>query len=106
MKLLRACLDRRVLAALALTAFSIAIVAPQLITAAIPLLVVAACPLSMIVMMATMRHGDPGASRTHARGANEVRGDLAELGRQRSVLEDELASLEPAALPARGAGIR
>lgn len=103
MSVLRACLDRRVLAALAVTAVLVAIVAPQLITAAIPLLVVAACPLSMIVMMATMRHGDGAARRTEARGANEVREELAELARRRRVLESELASVERAAAPSRGA---
>ena len=102
MNLLRACLDRRVLAALAVTAVLIAILAPQLITAAIPLLIVAACPLSMVVMMASMRHGDPGGRRTASRGAGEVREELAELAGQQRALASELASFEPAAASARG----
>lgn len=72
MSVLRACLDRRVLAALAVTAVLVAIVAPQLITAAIPLLVIAACPLSMVVMMATMRQRDAAVIGTEARGTDRV----------------------------------
>lgn len=97
MSLLRACLDRRVLAALAVTAVLVAIVAPQLITGAIPLLVIAACPLSMVVMMATMRHRDAVGIRTQASGADRVREELADLARQRRGLDAELASFEPAA---------
>ena len=96
MKLLRACLDRRVLAALAVTAVVIAVVAPQLVIGALPLIVVAACPLSMIVMMATMRHVGRSEALKPEPGAGELRQELADLDGRRRVIEAELSALEPA----------
>jgi hypothetical protein len=94
MSVLRVCLDRRVLLALAAIAGLISILAPELVLTALPLLIVAACPLSMIVVMAMMRHGGAGHGETRGRGATDVRHELAELANRRASLESELAGLE------------
>lgn len=54
MKYLRVCLDPRVVGAVALAGLAVVLLAPGLVAAAIPLLLVAACPLSMLVMMRAM----------------------------------------------------
>ena len=59
-KLLGMCLDWRVLGGLAVVGLGIWLYAPQLIGAALPLLVLLACPLSMAVMAWMMR----GSMRT------------------------------------------
>jgi hypothetical protein len=48
------CLDWRVIAALIAVVIVVAIAAPGAIVDALPVLVVAACPLSMLVMARTM----------------------------------------------------
>lgn len=48
------CFDKRVLGGLAAVAVGVLIVAPQVIWAALPLLLIAACPLSMLLMGRTM----------------------------------------------------
>jgi len=53
--MLRACYDWRVLAALLALAIAVYLVAPGFVAVAVPLLLVAACPLWMLVMMAVMR---------------------------------------------------
>lgn len=51
------CLNWKVVAGLAVVAVIIGIIAPQLLLGAIPLLIVAACPLSMLFMMRGMHRG-------------------------------------------------
>lgn len=51
------CLNWKVIAALAAAAGALYLVTPGSFAAALPLLVVAACPLSMLVMMRAMRAG-------------------------------------------------
>lgn len=54
MQILRMCLNPRVIVALAAAAVGIYVLAPGLFAAALPLLVLAACPLSMLIMMRAM----------------------------------------------------
>ncbi|MGH2796391.1 MAG: DUF2933 domain-containing protein [Thermoleophilaceae bacterium] len=88
------CLDRRVLIGLAVIAVGIWALAPDLILGALPLLLLAACPLSMLLMMRMMSsHGQtsvPGATpatrlaaleRDQARFAEEIAHARAEMGR-------------------------
>lgn len=56
------CFDKRVIAALAATALAIFLFAPNIFGAALPLLVIAACPLSMLLMMRTMSGSKEGSS--------------------------------------------
>lgn len=54
MEMLKKCLNPKVLIGLGLIAIVMLIVAPKDFFAALPLLILAACPISMVVMMATM----------------------------------------------------
>ncbi len=63
------CLNWKVVGVLVLVALVIAIVAPQWLWGAIPLLLVAACPLSMLVMLFSMH-----ASHTSQRHGTEIPG--------------------------------
>ncbi len=55
MEALKKCLNPKVLAVLAIIGIGIALLAPKAWVTAIPLLLLAACPLSMVVMMVMMR---------------------------------------------------
>lgn len=59
-KMLRMCLNWKVLAGLALVAVGVGVYRPDLLGAALPILLLAACPLSMLLMMRTMGHRDGG----------------------------------------------
>lgn len=54
MEALKKCLNPKVLLGLAVVAIGVAIFAPKALAAALPLLLIAACPLSMVVMMIMM----------------------------------------------------
>src|SRR5712692_1740028 len=58
------CLNWKVVAGLAVVGLIVGIVAPQFLLGAIPLLILAACPLSMLLMMAGMKgkHESQGAA--------------------------------------------
>lgn len=56
MEMLKKCLNPKVLVGLGLVAAAVLILAPKAFFAVLPLLILAACPISMVVMMATM-HG-------------------------------------------------
>lgn len=66
MQMLKMCLNWKVLAGLAAVGIGIYVVAPNLAAAAIPILLLAACPLSMLLMMVMMK--DTRGSRGEARG--------------------------------------
>jgi len=86
-KMLRACLNWRVLGALALVGLGLWAFAPNLLTGALPILALAACPLSMLLMMKGMqgdRQRDSGAL-THKL---EVSGDSEQ--ERLAELKDEL----------------
>lgn len=87
------CVNLKVVVALGAAGLALFIVAPRIAVAALPLLIVAICPLSMLLMMRGMRGAGPSASATS--GGREDR--LAEL-------EEELAQLKRSrteAAPAR-----
>lgn len=54
-KALKMCLNWKVLAGLAIAGLGVALFAPGLFGRILPLLLLGACPVSMLVMMATMR---------------------------------------------------
>ena len=51
MRLFGLCLNWKVIAGLAIAALGVWVLAPQLLAAALPVLILAACPLSMLLMM-------------------------------------------------------
>ncbi len=88
---LKHCLNWKVAAGLGVVALGVVVLAPHLISRALPLLLLAACPVSMLVMMVWMvrMKGGPGespniaalqdqASRLAAKQAQLVR-DIARL---------------------------
>ena len=101
MNILRMCFDWRVVTGLAAGGVGIFLVAPGIAAAALPLLILAACPLSMMLMMKSMGgagHEPPPSEAAHADGADRVtalRGELAELGRRQERLAAELATIDP-----------
>jgi len=91
------CYDWRVLAGLAGVAVWVWIVAPELILGVLPLLLLAACPLSMVVMVWMMRgqHAGPGTMDPQTRLAaleHEQARLAAEVARARA----EAAAASPA----------
>lgn len=54
MEMLKKCLNPKVLIGLGLVAIALLILAPKAFFAALPLLILTACPISMAVMMVTM----------------------------------------------------
>lgn len=100
MSILRACLDWRVLAVLLGVGAGVAAFAPNLIAGAIPLLIVAACPLSMLVMMWTMGRHSSGPHGTPGRGStdtpSQLRERLAATRLEQQQLEREIARLDSA----------
>lgn len=88
MNMLKMCLNPKVIAGLAAAGAGIYILAPGLLVAALPLLLLAACPLSMLLMGGAMM-GGRGESHEErvsspARGGDE---QAAEIARSRSEVE-------------------
>ena len=99
MNMLKHCLNWKVLAGLGVVGLGIYLVAPELVAAALPILLLAACPLSMIFMMKAM-HGSQGKSQgDHAvrqAGADPStrEEDLARLRARQVALADQIDALE------------
>ncbi len=55
------CLNRKVLAAVGVLALAVWLLAPNLVGAALPLLFLAVCPLSMVAMMWAMGRARPSS---------------------------------------------
>lgn len=94
------CINKKVVGGLVIAGLALYLIAPNLIGAALPLLVLAVCPLSMIVMM-KMMSGDKSESATPtdpASAGTDVDAELAklraEVGRLRSGQQSADASPE------------
>ena len=107
-KMLRACLNWKVIGGLALLALGIWVVSPNLLAAALPVLLLAACPLSMLLMMRGMQshqgsHPDAEERTSPIAPSRDVR--LAELKARQQDIDREIASLEQGSeRPAPGSG--
>lgn len=77
MKAFGMCINLKVVAALAAAGAVVWVVAPGAVAAALPLLAVLVCPLSMLVMMRAMSGGASG-SQSSTGLANAARGPAAE----------------------------
>lgn len=98
MKMLRACYDWRVLTGLAAVGVTTYLLAPSLLATALPVLLLAACPLSMLLMMKAMA-GQPAASgrAPELSGGDRVAAvqrELAELRGRQEQLAAELRTVE------------
>jgi hypothetical protein len=101
MKMLKMSLNWKVLASLAAVGVGIYLVAPDLVLAALPLLLLAACPLSMLLMMLTMKDmqehqgeaREPGLSRQNDTDLTREE-QIAQLRAQHAALAEQIDSLE------------
>lgn len=102
---MRFCLNRWVLAGLVLAALALWALAPNLVAAALPLLILAACPLSMLLMMKGVgkhrcasepreRDGRVQEPRSRAEQIAELRRQLTQAEAQRARIAHQLAELE------------
>ena len=95
MNVLRACLDRRVLAGLAAIGVAVYLVAPDAVGRVLPLLILAACPVSMVAKMVTMRPSAPteaAEAMSAPYSAEALARRLAEIDRERSSVAQLLAA--------------
>jgi hypothetical protein len=94
------CLNWKVLASLAAVGAVIWALAPHLVVVAIPLLIVLACPLSMLLMTRGMPGGQCATAPTFGRQGESVPAAdadrLAALRSQQATLAREIAALEAA----------
>ena len=96
MQMLKMCLNPKVLASLAAVGVGVYLFAPGLLAQAVPILLLAACPLSMLLMMWGMQHSQGSGQQTpqepHVGLTREER--LAQLRRQQAALADQIGELE------------
>jgi Protein of unknown function (DUF2933) len=94
------CLNWNVVAGLAVLGLGIWVIAPNLAWAALPVLVVLACPLSMLFMMRGMGGGQrttPPGREQQSVGAHRPREEqLLDLRGQHAAIAQEIAELESA----------
>jgi hypothetical protein len=97
MKMLKMCLNWKVLVGLGAVGLAIYLVAPEMVVAALPILLLAACPLSMLVMMKAM-HGSQGETQGKPQVLQETdqtrEEDLPRLRAQQVALADQIDALE------------
>ncbi len=93
------CLNKKVIAGLAVAAVAIYLLAPNLFGAALPLLIFAACPLSMVLMMRMMSGSGNASCSTKP---SETTGD-AELAQLRAEVERLRAEQQGIARPTSAA---
>jgi hypothetical protein len=98
--ILACCLNWKVIVGVVLTAGGLFLLAPNLAPAAIPVLLVAICPLSMLVMMWSMRGGQgmPGETarerrvgRISAEEEEALRARIARVQEENEIIARELA---------------
>jgi hypothetical protein len=94
--MLKMCLNPKVLAGLAATGVAIYLFAPNLIAAVLPILLLAACPLSMLLMVWAMQQSQgqdqQTTQETDAGLTREER--IARLRAQQEALDDQIGALE------------
>lgn len=92
-KMLRACLNWKVIGGLVLVGLGVWAVAPNLLVGALPFLLIAACPLSMMFMMRG-EHGsqhEEADRKTRVAPSRDVR--LAELKAERQAIDQRIVEL-------------
>jgi hypothetical protein len=96
MKMLKMCLNWKVLASLGAVGVGVYLFAPGLLAKAVPILLLAACPLSMLLMMWSMQHTQgQGQQTTHEPDVGLTREErIARLRDQQADLADRIGELE------------
>jgi hypothetical protein len=96
MKLMKMCLNPKVLAGLAVAGVAIYLMAPGLAAAALPILLLAACPLSMLLMMWSMHHTQGQGQQTIQEPDLGLTREeqIARLRVQQAALADQIEGLE------------
>ena len=96
---LRMCLNWKVLTGLGVVALGIGTLAPGAFGRALPLLLLAACPLSMMFMMRSMSGGSHGAPPASGAPESEdmttLRARQSELAAEQEQVSERLARLAP-----------
>lgn len=97
-RMLRMCLNWKVLAGLALVAVGVGVYRPDLLGAALPILLLAACPLSMLWMMRSMNQGEGmGAQSTQNSDSSDdpafLRAQMNMLAAEQEKVSERLARL-------------
>jgi hypothetical protein len=93
MKMLKMCLNPKVLAVLAAAGVGVYLFAPGLLAEAVPILLLAACPLSMLLMMWAMQHPQ-GQQTPQEPDAGLTRKErIARLREQQAALDDRIGEL-------------
>jgi hypothetical protein len=94
MKMLKMCLNPKVLAGLAAVGVGIYLVAPDLVLAALPILLLAACPLSMLLMVWGMQQSQGQQPPQEPDGGLTHEERIAQLRAQQAALADQIEELE------------
>ena len=95
MKMLKMCLNWKVIAALAVVGVGIYAIAPKMAVAALPILLIAICPLSMMFMMKGMQGDkDEGQASEEEDGESTREGQLSRLREQKAGLDEQIGVLE------------
>lgn len=87
------CFNWKIVAALAAAGVGLWAIAPGLATAVLPLLVLAACPLSMVLMMRTMNSTGEGCGRPEPAAGEQIQALRAEVAALRAERPSELDDL-------------
>ena len=91
MKMLKMCMHPKVIAAMVAVAAGVWLVAPGWFAAALPILFLAICPLSMVVMMKMMMPGDAAKEDTSDDSSEEsLRERLRQLESQQAAVSEQL----------------
>lgn len=89
------CFDWRIVAGLAAVGVGIAFLAPKLALGALPLLLLAACPLSMLLMMVTMNGMDQrSATSTRRQLKGTTASSVLSRSEQLAQLREQLQNLQ------------
>lgn len=91
------CLDWRVLIGLAVVGLAVWVIAPKFLLATIPLLILAACPLSMLFMMRGMHKEEQVLPASDTMSTREEH--LATLKHQRDSISAQIVEMEHPEIP-------
>jgi hypothetical protein len=96
MKMLKMCLNWKVLASLAAVGVGVYLFAPRLLAEAVPVLLLAACPLSMLLMMWAMQRSQGQVQQTPQEPDVDLTREeqVAQLRAQQAALADRIGELE------------